>query len=518
MKILKWLVFTILALSLLAYAASAQEYQNYTKGAVMHVSSFPEGASVTVDGVLMMDRDNDSIRQTPLHFDLTLGKHIIVVGLADPGWAPDTRTFTVTKKDNDLTVTLLPILTQGLQGQAGPIGPPGPVGAAGPAGAMGLSITGPQGLQGTPGNTGPKGDPGAIGATGAVGPIGPAGATGATGATGPQGTPGITGAPGSQGLTGATGPAGSMGPQGLTGPQGIAGVNGSNGLDGAVGLTGPKGADGTPGIKGADGAVGATGATGPIGLTGAAGTPGSTGATGPIGPAGPQGLPGATGAQGPTGLTGPTGATGAVGSQGLQGVQGIMGATGAAGGVGPQGPTGPTGPQGPSGAVPFTGIGSIGVESYITQLFNGLPGSSFGKCWLPAQGTIPKPLCPKYANADGEVVFGAYHFTAPMTLTSFVVSVPLRFSSVKGGSANVYCGDLSGSGTASCPGIAIFNLSVDGQTAASCNMTNTESCTVNLSLPVVAGDFYTVWIDTTGTAADHAIEIKTTASWKVTAQ
>lgn len=163
----------LVALSLLLFCAPgvmAQEYSNYTKGAVLDVTSFPSGATVTVDGVIMTDRDHSGIDVTPLHFDLSIGSHVITVGLADPGWAPFTVTKIITKKDNDLAVTLLPILTQGLQGSAGPIGPVGPAGATGPQGLMGLSMQGPQGADSTV--AGPSGP------TGAAGPAGPSSYTG----------------------------------------------------------------------------------------------------------------------------------------------------------------------------------------------------------------------------------------------------------------------------------------------------------------------------------------------------
>ena len=116
---------TVLVLLAFAGSARGQEYASYPKGAVLHVSSFPSGATVTVDGVTMADRDDNTLATTPIHFDLSLGKHTITIGLADPGWAPYTNTINITKKDNDLSATLLPVLTQGLQGSAGPIGPAG---------------------------------------------------------------------------------------------------------------------------------------------------------------------------------------------------------------------------------------------------------------------------------------------------------------------------------------------------------------------------------------------------------
>lgn len=202
------------SLTIFAIVAAAQEYPTYPKGAVLSVSSFPPGATVTVDGVTMMDRDDDTILVTPIHFDLTLGVHTVTVAIGDTGWQPYTSTINITKKDNDLVATLLPVLTIGAQGQQGPPGPAGPAGAQGPIGPQGipgLSIVGPQGP---------------AGANGAPG------AQGLTGAQGPQGVPGPAGAPGAQGPQGIAGPPGPTvvtEVQGVTGPAGPAGANGTNG-------------------------------------------------------------------------------------------------------------------------------------------------------------------------------------------------------------------------------------------------------------------------------------------------
>src|SRR5260370_26760128 len=115
----------------------------------LKVTSSPSGANVSVDGM-------DTGKVTPMSISVAVGTHTVVVSIPNSGWNPDSRPFVVVAGNNDLSVTLLPILT-----------------------------TGPPGL---------KGDPGPIGATGPAGPAGPAGATGATGATGaagPQGPPGI---------------------------------------------------------------------------------------------------------------------------------------------------------------------------------------------------------------------------------------------------------------------------------------------------------------------------------------
>ena len=109
----------------------------------LKVTSYPSGARVSVDGV-------DSGKMTPMSIAVPIGEHTVVVAVPNSGWNPDTRSVPVAAGNNDLSVTLLPILT------IGPVGPQGPKGDAGPVG--------PQGLQGDPGGPagpqGPKGDPG----------------------------------------------------------------------------------------------------------------------------------------------------------------------------------------------------------------------------------------------------------------------------------------------------------------------------------------------------------------------
>ena len=55
------------------------------QNAELSITSFPPGASVSIDGVSMKDKDNSS-PVTPLNISLSLGPHIVHVGLADPGW------------------------------------------------------------------------------------------------------------------------------------------------------------------------------------------------------------------------------------------------------------------------------------------------------------------------------------------------------------------------------------------------------------------------------------------------
>lgn len=349
---LMWILATLFVIAL---PARGQEYNKYAKDGVLTVTSFPPGASVTLDGQPVLDRDDDTIRVTPMHFDVTLGKHTITVGLADPGWQTYSSTITITKRDTDLAATLLPVVTNGLQGIQGP---PGPTGAAstvpGPQGPAGISIIGPAGPQGL---TGPQGLPGMNGATG------PQGLPGLNGSNGIDGAPGIAGPVGPAGPIGLTGATGAVGP---TGPQGAQGATGSIGLQGPIGNTGPIGPIGLAGSTGAQGQAGPAGAQGSPGV---AGNVGANGATGPIGPSGSQGPAGIDGATGPSGIQGPAGATGGIGPIGPQGIPGIVGPQGPAGAdstvPGPSGPPGIAGPTGPSiyaGIWSSSGTYAVGAE------------------------------------------------------------------------------------------------------------------------------------------------------------
>jgi hypothetical protein len=127
----------------------------------LKVTSYPSGAMVSIDGV-------DTGKMTPMSTNLSLGDHTVVVALPGAGWNPDTRNVTIVSGNNDLSVTLLPVLTTGPQGATGPQGPIGPQGPTGPQGA-----TGPQGLVGPSGPQGLTGPQGAQGPTGPQGPAGP---------------------------------------------------------------------------------------------------------------------------------------------------------------------------------------------------------------------------------------------------------------------------------------------------------------------------------------------------------
>src|SRR5687767_10714979 len=135
----------------------------YAQNGSLKVTSFPTGSAVSVNGV-------DTGKVTPMSISLPIGDHSVTVA-AGPGWSADSRIVTITAGNNDLSVTLVPVLT------AGPQGPQGIQGATGATGA-----TGPQG---PPGPQGEQGATGATGATGPQGPAGPQGEKGETGATGP---------------------------------------------------------------------------------------------------------------------------------------------------------------------------------------------------------------------------------------------------------------------------------------------------------------------------------------------
>ncbi len=129
-----WLGAVAVGLLLLAGKAGAQ-----TSNGSLKVTSFPSGANVSIDGA-------DTGKVTPMSTSVSVGDHTVVVSIPNSGWNPDTRTVTVVSGNNDLSVTLLPILTVGPPGPKGDPGPQGPQGNTGPAGQ-----TGAQGPQGPPG-------------------------------------------------------------------------------------------------------------------------------------------------------------------------------------------------------------------------------------------------------------------------------------------------------------------------------------------------------------------------------
>jgi len=148
----------ILSLLLLAAPSMAQA----TSGS-LKVTSFPTGAEVIIDGV-------STRKSTPMSIALPIGDHEVSVRILGSGWNPDTRTVTIVEGNNDLSVTLLPTVTQGPPGERGPQGERGEVG---PRGELG-----PQGESGPRGDLGPRGLKGDAGEPGPQGPQGPPGKDG----------------------------------------------------------------------------------------------------------------------------------------------------------------------------------------------------------------------------------------------------------------------------------------------------------------------------------------------------
>jgi hypothetical protein len=147
------------------------------QGGALKVTSFPSGAAVIVDNL-------PTGKVTPMTVSLPIGDHSVTVMIPNSGWQADTRTVTIVAGNNDLSVTLLPTLTEGPPGPPGPPGPQGIQGIQGiqgPPGAQGPP--GPQGIQGEKGEKGDKGDQGDKGDTGDIGPAGPAGPPGQPGTT-----------------------------------------------------------------------------------------------------------------------------------------------------------------------------------------------------------------------------------------------------------------------------------------------------------------------------------------------
>ena len=95
--------------------------------ATLKVSSFPSGAQVIVDGF-------NTGKVTPMNISLPEGDHVVTVQIPNSGWNPDTRTITIVPGNNDLSVTLLPVLTAGPQGPKGDKGDPGEKGDPGDPG------------------------------------------------------------------------------------------------------------------------------------------------------------------------------------------------------------------------------------------------------------------------------------------------------------------------------------------------------------------------------------------------
>ncbi|MCZ6753411.1 MAG: PEGA domain-containing protein [Acidobacteria bacterium] len=82
---------------------------SHAANGTLRVTSFPNGAEVLVDGV-------STGKVTPMNISLAQGDHSVTVRISGGGWQEDTRTVTIVAGNNDLSVTLLPTLTQGPPG------------------------------------------------------------------------------------------------------------------------------------------------------------------------------------------------------------------------------------------------------------------------------------------------------------------------------------------------------------------------------------------------------------------
>src|SRR5688572_708030 len=100
-SVLFFIVATGTLIAGLAYHSAAQ-----TGGGSLKVTSFPSGAKVVIDGV-------DTVKVTPMSASLPVGDHSVTVSIPNSGWNTDSRIVTIAAGNNDLSVTLLPIVTNG---------------------------------------------------------------------------------------------------------------------------------------------------------------------------------------------------------------------------------------------------------------------------------------------------------------------------------------------------------------------------------------------------------------------
>ncbi len=258
----------------------------------LKVTSFPSGASVSVDGV-------DTGKVTPMSVSVAVGAHTVMVSIPNSGWNSDTRTFVVVAGNNDLSVTLLPNLAAGSKGDPGPPGPAGPAGATG--------ATGDAGAAGAPGPAGPQGPPGinnqgswhSANAYNQNDAVFDAGSYWLATASNTGSEPSLTNTNWQSIATGINN-------RGAW--QSASTYNASDAVTdgGSFWLALVTNTNSEPSTSNFLWLLlAAQGAAGPAGLPGAPGAPGADGPQGPAGPAGPTG---------PTGLAGPAGPPGANGT------------------------------------------------------------------------------------------------------------------------------------------------------------------------------------------------------------
>src|SRR5579864_8446047 len=96
-------VWVLLSAFLALASLAAVKLQAQSGNGDLKVTSFPSGANVVIDGT-------DTGKVTPMSTSLAVGDHIVVVSIPNSGWNPDTRPVTIASGNNDLSVTLLPVL------------------------------------------------------------------------------------------------------------------------------------------------------------------------------------------------------------------------------------------------------------------------------------------------------------------------------------------------------------------------------------------------------------------------
>jgi hypothetical protein len=107
-RVFKTVACVVIALAIGGYSASLAAQS----GGALKVTSFPSGAKVAIDGV-------DTGKVTPMSVSLAVGDHAVIVSIPNSGWNADSRTVTIVSGNNDLSVTLLPVVTNGINGKDG---------------------------------------------------------------------------------------------------------------------------------------------------------------------------------------------------------------------------------------------------------------------------------------------------------------------------------------------------------------------------------------------------------------